>query len=595
MKKITLLFFTMIAVAFTSQISAQSLVIGTGTAETTSTGSDPIDGYFNSFRYQVVYTAAELSAMMTPYDEITALGWSISGDYAGGALLGYTIKIGHTSAVNSAAHDASPTMVVKNPFDYDPTVTDAGTFDMITFDTNFVWNGVDNILIEVCSDGQNPFTSPYGQVRGTTMANGSRRYRTDGGTSCGVNTDTTNGDRPNIQLNYVDGTPPSCLPPSNVVASAITTTSATIDWTAGDTESAWEYALLPAGSPEPTSGTGIGSPTYMATLTASTAYDFYVRADCTGGDYSTWSMISFSSADETPDCATNPFPADGATDVFVGDLTFTWSAPATGPTPTSYDLYVVDNAAGDNPALIGNYTTTSADLAINVYGTTIYWLVIPINNTAEASGCSVWSFTTQTPPGYCFAAPNGRYPSAAFTPGTCDGTTANNITTIAWAGEYSVVNVVNGQTYQFTSSVATDFLTISDAGGTTPLVFGTTPVTWTSDIDGEVRFYTHLDDQCTPENVSRTRGVLCGPTLGISEESVNSFTYFPNPVKNTLNLNAQSNIQNVSIYNMLGQEVLRSAPNTLNSEVNMASLQTGAYFVKVTINDATETIRVIKQ
>ena len=46
---------------------------------------------------------------------------------------------------------------------------------------------------------------------------------------------------------------------------------------------------------------------------------------------------------------------------------------------------------------------------------------------------------------------------------------------------------------------------------------------------------------------------------------------------------------------MLGQEVAKTAPNALNSEVDMSALQTGAYFVKVTINDATETVRVIKQ
>jgi len=46
---------------------------------------------------------------------------------------------------------------------------------------------------------------------------------------------------------------------------------------------------------------------------------------------------------------------------------------------------------------------------------------------------------------------------------------------------------------------------------------------------------------------------------------------------------------------MLGQEVLRSTPNNVDSTVDMSKLQTGAYFVKVTINDRTETVRVIKQ
>ena len=207
MKKITL---TLLLLLFAIvQFNAQSIVIGTGTDETTSIGSDPIDGYFNSFRYQVVYTVDELNAALTPFDEITALGWSISGDYAGGALLGYTIKMGHTSATNSSAHDASATVVVKNAFDYDPTITAAGAFDMIPFDTNFVWNGVENILVEICSDGQNPFTGPYGQVRTTAVPDGSRRYRVDGGTSCDVNTNTSNPNKPNIQFDYIDGVAPT--------------------------------------------------------------------------------------------------------------------------------------------------------------------------------------------------------------------------------------------------------------------------------------------------------------------------------------------------------------------------------------------------
>ena len=74
-----------------------------------------------------------------------------------------------------------------------------------------------------------------------------------------------------------------------------------------------------------------------------------------------------------------------------------------------------------------------------------------------------------------------------------------------------------------------------------------------------------------------------------------TFKYFPNPIKNTLHLRAQNNIQNVSIYNMLGQEVLRTTPNNIESELDMSSLQTGAYFVKVTINDRMETVRIIKQ
>ncbi|WP_431135468.1 T9SS type A sorting domain-containing protein [Psychroserpens mesophilus] len=80
-----------------------------------------------------------------------------------------------------------------------------------------------------------------------------------------------------------------------------------------------------------------------------------------------------------------------------------------------------------------------------------------------------------------------------------------------------------------------------------------------------------------------------------SFENEKAFTYFPNPVKNELSLKSQNTIQNVSVFNMLGQEVLRATPNTLESNIDMNGLSQGAYFVQVTINNVTETVRILKQ
>ncbi len=95
-----------------------------------------------------------------------------------------------------------------------------------------------------------------------------------------------------------------------------------------------------------------------------------------------------------------------------------------------------------------------------------------------------------------------------------------------------------------------------------------------------------------------------GPfTLTVSEttfsngdfDSETGFTYYPNPVKNTLNLNAQQDITDVVMYNMLGQQVMKLAPNTVSTEVDMTNLNPGAYFVRVSINDTIQTIRIIKE
>jgi len=363
--------------------SSNSIIIGTGTTLTAGTNgsdSDPIDGYFNSFRYQVVYTAAELSASLTANDEITALGWSIAGDYGGGNLLGYTIKMGHTTATNSAAHDASSTIVVKNAFNYNPTVTSAGVFDMIPFDTNFIWNGTDNVLVEVCSDGQNPFTAPYGQVRVTNIANGSRRYRVDGGSSCGVNTNTVNPNKPNIQFNYIDGTPPACQNISGLSVDNFTATSATISWTAGGTETEWEIAVQPDGTGVPI---GAGSATTNNinytdnTLSANTSYEVYVRANCGANGFSNWvGPVDFTTTIQGPVGVTctigsSTFVYTAEFDDFdgwTGDLSTatdgTWEIPGgsgstgTGPdAPFSGSNFMVYEASGPGS---GSTTTASA-------------------------------------------------------------------------------------------------------------------------------------------------------------------------------------------------------------------------------------------
>jgi len=62
-------------------------------------------------------------------------------------------------------------------------------------------------------------------------------------------------------------------------------------------------------------------------------------------------------------------------------------------------------------------------------------------------------------------------------------------------------------------------------------------------------------------------------TLSVGNDVFETFKYFPNPVEGTLSLRAQNNIENVAIYNMLGQEVVRTTPNALASDVNMSDLK----------------------
>ncbi|WP_104736102.1 T9SS type A sorting domain-containing protein [Hanstruepera ponticola] len=303
-----------------------------------------------------------------------------------------------------------------------------------------------------------------------------------------------------------------------------------------------------------------------------------------------------------PNCATAPItPLDGATDVDAfANITLSWTAPASGPAPDNYDIYVGTMSDGSDQAFFSSTTDTFFEAPIGAYDTTIYWSIIPSTLGVEATGCSLWSFTSASPDGTsCLNAPNGQWPGATYdiaASGTCDGTTSNEVVANGWTGEYSLVTVVDGETYIFESSVGTDFVTIGSEDGTTAYASGEGSATWTADLSGNVRFYLHNDTDCNTEQVDRIRSVICGVTLSTEDFLFNDklFTYYPNPVSNNLTIQAQKNIQNVTVYNMLGQEVLNNIPNTVESTVDMSNLKTGAYFVKVTIDNKTETIRVIR-
>ncbi len=188
-------------VNITQQGPNVSIVTPVGTAgNTNGTGADPVDRYYNSIRYQVVYTAAELTAAgLVPNSDITRLAWNVTE--TSGTLGNYTVRMGHTSATNSAAHDNSATTIVKNPFAY----TTALGYNDINLDLPFTWNGTSNLLVEICTGPANPFTSPWGGVASVSFTSGSRFVRIDGGSACGMITNSTNSNKPLCRLTCVPG------------------------------------------------------------------------------------------------------------------------------------------------------------------------------------------------------------------------------------------------------------------------------------------------------------------------------------------------------------------------------------------------------
>ncbi|OYU79906.1 MAG: hypothetical protein CFE23_11665 [Flavobacterium sp. BFFFF1] len=84
-------------------------------------------------------------------------------------------------------------------------------------------------------------------------------------------------------------------------------------------------------------------------------------------------------------------------------------------------------------------------------------------------------------------------------------------------------------------------------------------------------------------------------TLAVPNQEASKLTYFPNPVSNVLNLSYDQEIVDVSVTNMVGQQVLSKTINATSTALDLSALAQGTYAVKVNTGNATKVVKVVKQ
>jgi hypothetical protein len=325
---------------------------------------------------------------------------------------------------------------------------------------------------------------------------------------------------------------PSCTEPATVMNTLLTDTGSDFTWAAGGTETTWEYANLPSPSTEPASGTStMAASASFSGLTPETDYDFYVRSDC-GGTYSPWVLISYTTPPTPP---ANNDCSDAISLTPGADFD---TNPVVG---TNFGA----TGSGELP-LPGCASYDPAD-ASGLGGDVWYSVTVPSDGNLTLQ-------TNANPTG------NGGDSGMAVYSGTC-----GSLTLIECDDDDSPDGAYSQVVIEPVDALADQvvYVRVWEYGGNASLDFQVSAYSATLSVDD-----------------------VNNPT---------AFSYYPNPVKNTLTLNAQNTIENVTMYNMLGQEVLRVKPNAIDSAIDMSNLETGTYFVQVTIASISKTIRVIKQ
>ena len=111
--------------------------------------------------------------------------------------------------------------------------------------------------------------------------------------------------------------------------------------------------------------------------------------------------------------------------------------------------------------------------------------------------------------------------------------------------------------------------------------------------DVRIAFYTDTTDQWAVfiDDFQVTSFSSLGTNT--TDQSI-TFEYFPNPVEDELTLKAQANIDSIEVLNILGQSLISLSPSVMEAKVDMSSLLTGAYFVRLSVQGEIDTFRVLK-
>jgi len=84
------------------------------------------------------------------------------------------------------------------------------------------------------------------------------------------------------------------------------------------------------------------------------------------------------------------------------------------------------------------------------------------------------------------------------------------------------------------------------------------------------------------------------PIAANDDFSAANFSVYPNPVKDILKIKSTTSIDVIQVYDVLGKLILSSHPETITPAIDMSALNAGAYFVNVTIGNASKTVQIIK-
>jgi hypothetical protein len=421
-----------------------------------------------------------------------------------------------------------------------------------------------------------------------------------------------------------------CGVPSALTSSAITSSSASLSWTAGTNGVSYlvEYKTSAATTWTTAASATTSTSLSLTGLTASTTYNWRVTTNCSSST-STAVTASFTTSAIPSGCATafepnetqataiaitsgvtNSAAISTTTDIDYYKIVTTSTSSnvfnLVGPTGVDYDLYVY-NSAGTQ---IGSGATSSATETVSLTSQaagTYYIKVIGYNGANSATCYTIKATAT------------GATGCSSTYDNTTNGTTAGaatipfntNITGLinpAGDNDYYKFVITTGGTATITlSTLPADYdLTVVNSSGTQLAISqngGTTSETITRTYTAGT-YYARVFGYSNATNATTcyTLKVQLGTASIIGSEITNAnsgvIKTYPNPVTNLLNvsiLGQASGRGTIQIINDNGIVVLQQKATSNPQVVNVAGLAKGIYILKLNDGSNSMTSKFVKQ
>jgi hypothetical protein len=377
----------------------------------------------------------------------------------------------------------------------------------------------------------------------------------------------------------------SCASPAGLTASAITTTSATVGWTAvsGAVSYDVDYKLTSSATwinaATATTTTSVG----LTGLTAGATYDYRIRTNCASGS-SSYSASQFT----TTPLVTCSAPAGlTSSTVTTSGATVSWTAVSGA---LGYDVDYKANSSSTWINAITGTTSTSVSLSGLTSGALYDWRV-RTNCSGGNSTYATAQFTTLTTTcaNTLDNSTNGTTGGAATIPFNTDVTGLINPS--GDIDHYKFVITTRGTITITLGTLPGDYdlkllnsagtqLNISQAGGTSSESISRTvnPGTYYAQVFGY-----NGANSATSCYTLRVQLGTASRTTDVETSDVPKVTVFPNPANNVVNINLADlkGKSEVSIIDVNGRVVLRREVNSVKTQFDISALPAGVYMIRI--------------